>query len=201
MSDGASEGYRWARESEARQRKIDAFFTAIIAYRSGSEIGETEFTQAFLEFDAIRYAGHIARGRLEKERGKRWETFDGWFKETLDKDRTLEDHWVRQAWAEILALALQFASPNVVERLRDVSPYKDHHVALYVPNGTAHDGRRLEPTLLGDFAQALDAIGGKNGGMVVIIMDADRAVRGFIGSEETKEPERAKLRFLAVRKR
>lgn len=204
MSDGASEGYRWARQSEARQKKIDAFFTGIAEFVEGTH-GDAleELMEHFTAFDAIRYEGHISRGRIEKKRAARWRAFQRLIEDTRARSQTLEDHHVRSAWSEILVLAVQFASPKVVERIQDLSPYKAYHLVLYVPNGTAHGGGRRDPTIIGNLASALDALASRPGGVrVVHIDDPERAVVGIRGlgaeHEEVKEPERAKLRFLAV---
>lgn len=203
MSDGASEGYRWARESEARQKRMDEFFGMILAHVQGGKPAKKAFREAFNAFEAYRWADSMARYRLEKERGKRWEKFLGLLAELEGKaGQHLDDFWVQKSWAETLALALRFASRNVFEELQAASPFKNHHVGLYVPNGTGFHGRN-PPTLLGDFEAALDAIGGKEErAKVVIIDDPDRAVVGLRTgggtSEEVLEPERAKLRFLAV---
>jgi hypothetical protein len=202
MSDGLSEGYRSAREAEARQERIDGFFKMVLTHVQGGKPDKKAFRAAFDAFEAHRWENSMARYRLEKERGKRWEAFLGKLAETVGKDQTLEDHWVRNVWAELLSLALRFASRKIVEDLHGASPYKGHHIGLYVPNGTGHYGRN-PPTLFGDFAAALDAIGGRDRAMVVIIDDPDRAVVGLeLGpkGKENLEPERAKLRFLAVRK-
>jgi len=205
MSDGASEGYRSARESEARQKRLDAFFGMILKHVQGEKPGKAAFRKAFDDFEAHRWSDSMARYRLEKERGKRWEKFLGTLAELEGKaGQNLDDFWVQKSWAETLALALRFASRKVFEEMQAASPFKNHHVGLYVPNGTGFYGRN-PPTLLGDFAAALDAIGGKEErARVVIIDDPDRAVVGLRTtggtSEEVLEPERAKLRFLAVNK-
>lgn len=187
MSDGASEGYRWARESEARQKKVDGFFETLA--RVVSEQGAVgELKPAFETFDAIRYEGHIARGRLEKSKGKRWSAF----RQTLMKAVETED---RKAWAEILALALQFASRDATGRVQAIAaPFADVPIALYASNGP---GRA--PSIFGAFEAVLD--GGADGREVDVIRieDPERAIVGIIiGGGESTEPERGVLRFMAA---
>lgn len=187
MSDGASEGYRWARESEARQKKVDAFFETLMRV-VGRQDAVGELKPAFETFDAIRYQGHIARGRLEKTAGKRWTAF----RQTLVKAAETED---RKSWAEILALALQFASRDVLKRVHAIAaPFSDVQIALYASNGP---GRA--PSLFGAFEAVLD--GGADGREVDVIRieDPERAVVGIIlGGGESLEPERGILRFMAA---
>jgi len=204
MSDGLSDGARGAREAEARQKKLDAFFGMVLEHVKGGKPGKKAFREAFDAFEAYRWCDSMARYRLEKERGKRWEKFLATLGQTVGRSQTLQDVYVQQAWAEILSLALRFASSELVENLHDASPFKGYRIALYVPNGSGHWGPR-DPTLLGDFAGALDALVGgtyTKEARVVKIDDADRAVVGLRTgggtSEEVLEPERAQLRFLAV---
>jgi len=206
MSDGMSEGYRWAREHDARQKTIDEFFVMVLAQvtnANGAKIGRTRFRKAFDAFDAHRHADNIARHRIEKERGKRWEAFL-----SLIDDITGDQLELRsgKAWAEILSLALRFATPGVTQCLHEASTFRTCRIALYVPNGTGHYGRNA-PTILGDLEGALDTLAdrpfNRPGLCVIIVEDPDRAVVGLtLGPDggEKLEPERAKLRFLAVEK-
>jgi hypothetical protein len=204
MSDGASEGYRSAREHEARQKSIDHFFGMIIARVTGVKTNAKDFRGAFDAFDAHRYADNIASHRIAKERGKRWEKFLSLLDDASGK-RT--DTQVVTGWAEILSLAMRFASQDVTEGLHAVSVFKSCHIVLYVPNGTGFYGR-VPPTLYGDLAAALDAIASdpfaRRGPYAQVIEDSERAVVGLTAgagrSEENREEERAKLRFLSVEK-
>ena len=204
MSDGMSDGYRSAREYEARQKVIDTFFGIVLARLTGIKVSSMEFLWAFDAFDAHRYAGNIAEHRIAKERGKRWEKFLALLDDASGRRSDLA---VGKAWAEILSLAMRFASTDVTKKLHAVSAFKTCRIALYVPNGTGYHGRNA-PTLLGDFEGALDAIAAepfhRPGLCVIIVEDPDRAVVGLTTgggrSEENREEERAKLRFLAVEK-
>lgn len=198
MSDGASEGYRWARESEARQKKIDAYFASVADAMEGKPVDEEAFREAFGAFDAIRYQNHIAQYRLHKTVAKRWEALQ----ETLKDARRSGDRPgpSRVAWAKLLAAALEFGSKEPFERLRALSKFRSHRIALYIPNG-----RGREATVLGDLAGALDILSTSGESPTVVILEEpERAVVGLeIGAKgkEIKEPERAKLRFLAVHDR
>ncbi len=207
MSDGLTDGYRSARAYEARQKTIDAFFEMVLLTfeKTEAKVSPRYFRAAFDAFDAHRYADNIASHRIAKERGKRWEAFLSLLDDAAGKRSDLA---VGKAWAEILSLALRFASQDITEKLRAASAFKSCRIALYVPNGTGHWGRNA-PTLLGDFEGALDAIAAepfdRPGLCVIIVEDPDRAVVGLTAgagrSEENREEERAKLRFLAVEKR
>lgn len=206
MSDGLSDGYRSAREAEARQKTMDAFFEAVwsAVRRPEGPRGGKDLRAAFDAFDAHRYADSIASHRIAKERGKRWEAFLGLLDGAAGKRSELA---AGKAWAEILSLAMRFASESVTVLLHQASVFKTCRIALYVPNGTGFYGRNA-PTLLGDFAGALDAIAAepfnRPGLCVIIVEDPDRAVVGLTQGEgrssENREEERAKLRFLAVEK-
>lgn len=195
MSDGASEGYRWARESEARQKKIDEFFSRVADAAEGKPVEEDAFRKAFEAFDAFRYQNHIAQHRLHKTVGKRWEAFQ----ETLKDARRSGDQPGRSgvAWAKILSLALEYGTDAPFERLRSISKFRAHRIALYIPNG-----RGREPTIHGDLAGTLDVMSTSGRPPTIVIIDEpERAVVGLeLGpkGKEIKEPERACLRFLAV---
>ena len=203
MGDGLSDGYRSAREHEARQKSIDFFFGLVLSRVTGIKTDAKDFRGAFEVFDAHRHAGNIASHRIAKTRGKRWETFLGLLDDASKKG--VGKPQAMKAWAEILSLALRFASQDVTESLRAVSVFKTCHIALFVPNGTGYHGR-TPPSLYGDFAAALDAIAGEpfeQRPYAQVIEDPDRAVVGLTlgsGGGENREEERAKLRFLAVEK-
>ena len=204
MSDGMTDGYRSARAAEARQKTIDAFFGMVLARATGVKPDQKDFREAFDAFDAHRYADPLLHGRARKERGKRWEEFNDLL---ISADGKRSDLHVSRAWAEILALAMRFASSRVTEALHQASVYRTCHIALYVPNGTGFYGP-TPPSLFGDFAAALDAIAAepfrRPGMYAQIIEDPYRAVTGIRTgggtSEEVREEERASLRFLAVEK-
>lgn len=192
MSDGMSDGYRAAREHEARQRRVDEFFGMVAeCVRGGFETMDGDaFRAEFEAFDAFRHADSVARYRLQKTVRKRWKAF----KKTLaDAKEAMTD----DSWAEIFSLALRYASRDVTARLLDLSAFEGHLVALYVP-----EGRGREPSLYGDHAAALDAAA--QGGLVTVIAveDSERAIVALdLGAKggEILDPERAKLRFIAVR--
>ena len=195
MSDGLSEGYRWARESEARQKKIDAFFALVADALEGKPAGEEAFEEAFRAFDAFRYQNHIAQYRLQKTVAKRWAAFQETLTDALRSgDRPGPS---RVAWAKLLTAALEFGSKDPFERLHALSMFRGHRIALYIPNG-----RGREPTVLGDLAGALDVLATSGlSPTVVILEEPERAVVGLeLGAKgkEIKESDRAKLRFLAV---
>ena len=203
MSDGASEGYRSAREHEARQKSIDRFFGLVLSRLAGIKVDRKDFRGAFDVFDAHRYNDSLLHGRAQKERGKRWEAFQAVLHDATSSKRM--DTPVIKAWAEILTLSLRFASARVAEDLKAVSVFKEYRIGVYVPNGTGFYGKN-PPTLLGDFPGALDAMVRINGvpsdAHVVVIDDPPRAVVGVtLGPDggENLELERAKLRFLAVK--
>ncbi len=200
MSDGLTDGYRAARAYEERRKRIDAFFGLVLAFTQGKNPGE-ELRAAFEDFDAIRYEQSIIRHRIAKERGRRWERFLGTLRQTVGRSQTLQDAHVQDAWGEILAAAIMFASPDVAARLQEASPFKSYRLGLFVPNGTDYHGARREPTILGDFAGALDALVTASyvkDVRVVAVADPDRAVVGFRGDEEMREPERGELRLIAA---
>lgn len=188
MSDGYNEGARWARRSDDRQRKIDDFFAETIqVVRDGREIDGLK--PAFMIFDAMRYADHLARGRLERTKNSRWAAFR--------KMLVLASSGELQSWAGILALALEHATPSLAIRLQALAtPFATGPIALYVPGGP---GR--EPTLFGNHASLLDEAAAGRGRMIVLkIDDPVRAIVGLEVGDETKdflEPERSQLRLLA----
>jgi hypothetical protein len=201
MSDGLSEGASWAREHDARQATIDAFFGMVIGRVTGEKVGAKEFRKAFDAFDAHRYADNIASHRIAKGRGERWEAFLA----TLDRAsaRGRVGGARLQAWAEIFSLALRFASSSCVQAMQAATPFKEYRIALVVPNGTGFHGRN-QSSLLGDFEGVLDAIAERPGsGVVLIVEDRERAVVALTAgegrSEEKREEERSRLRFLAAR--
>lgn len=203
MSDGMSDGYRAAREADARQKTIDYFFGMVLSRVTGIKLDMKDFRGAFEAFDAHRHADNIARHRLEKRRGKRWEELLGQL--TLATSETGRE--ALHAWAKIFSLAMRFASPTCVEQLQAATPFKGHKVGLFVPNGTGFYGR-IAPSLYGDFAGALDAMaeGTTLHVCAFTIEDPDRAITGLSESEgdrhgEIREEERGKLRFLAVKAR
>jgi len=202
MSDGASDGYRSAREQEARQRSIDYFFGLVQSEVTGIKVDRKDFRSAFESFDAHRYHDPLLHGRILKDRPKRWMEFRALLHVAA---RSTRDAATLKAWDEILTLSLRFASGQVTEHLKAVSVFKAYRIGLYVPNGTGFYGKN-PPTLLGDFAAALDAMAKTDGApseaRVIVIEDAPRAVVGVtLGPDggENLQPERAKLRFLAVK--
>lgn len=191
MSDGLSEGARWAEESAARQERIDAFFGMVADYVGGARsiMDGDAFFAAFRTFDAYRHAGSIVEHRLRKTVRKRWKAFS-------DLVSDAKEMRTDEAWAEILALALRYASVDVRKRLVAVSDFRGCLVALYVP-----EGRGREPSLYGDHEAAFDAAA--HGGPVTVIAvdDRERAVVAIeLGPKggERREPERSRLRFIAV---
>gem|GEM_PF-3270226 len=203
MSDGMTDGYRAAREHKERQGAVDAFFSMIETYARGSKPDEDAFREAHARFDTIRFADHIARYRLEDERAMRWKAFRSSARRTLGLKQTLDDPTVRSNWAWVIAMAMRYASPDAAKSLQEASPYRRYRVALFIPSGKGGYGQGRGPTLLGDFAEALDLLMRADGKALVIrLHDKERAVIGLRKrgdhEEETLDPERAELRFIAV---
>ncbi|MFA5854301.1 MAG: hypothetical protein WC866_04425 [Patescibacteria group bacterium] len=188
MSDGLSEGHRWAEEREDLQRKRDAFFHMIMRTAlENRQVGDLK--PDFETFDAIRYTDHIARGRLGKTAHRRWASF----RVTLMTAMRKGDE---RCWAQILTLALQYASPSVTEELRQFSEaFALHQIALYAPNGSGQGG-----TWYGNVEAVLGAIAAGGKATVVEIEDRERAIVSItLGSEkENVDPGRSTLRFLAA---
>ncbi|WKZ28829.1 MAG: hypothetical protein QY323_04845 [Patescibacteria group bacterium] len=188
MSDGLSEGARWAEEHEERQQKIDALFRMVVRVVAG-ERKIDDLRSDFMTFDTLRYQHHLVWGRLIKGQNKRWQVFRADLAEAIRKGG-------ERPWANVLALALQYASPAVTEELRLCSgEYTFYPIALYAPNG-----RGNQPTWYGNVEAVLEAIA--QGGMAVVVKIEDRIrsiVSVTLGSEkENTDPERATLRFLAA---
>lgn len=192
MSDGLSEGASWAREADARQRRIDEFFGMVADYLGGTRsiMDGDAFYEAFKTFDAHRHAGSVVEHRLRKTVRVRWKAFSDML---ADAKETVAD----EPWAELLSHALRHASPSVVARLLGLSIYAGCYVALYVP-----EGRGRAPSLYGNHEDALDAA--SKGGRVIVVgvEDRERAVVAIeLGpkGKERREPERSRLRLIAVR--
>ena len=208
MGDQFSDGYRSACREEARQEMIentiDGFFRMVLARLTGIETDAQDFRKAFDTFDGLRYSSNIASHRIAKERGRRWEAFRSLLDDASGKRRGRR---VMKGWAEILSLAMRFASRDVARMLHQASVFGGYHVALYVPNGTGYNGH-VPPALYGDLVAALDAVAtdplSRRGLYAQIIEDPDRAVVSIIAgggrSEERRDEKRAKLRFFAAKK-
>lgn len=202
MSDGAMEGFRQAGSYEERRLRIDLFFRMIVDQIADHWVDLTAARAAFDDFDRIRFAGHIARHRIEKERDKRWETMLAWIKMTGTPIRYESTHTlhydVNVAWAQILSLALIHASPDVIQALHEGSYYRHHRIALYVPSSGGQS-----PKLYGSLESVFDCIAvHKDKAHVIQIYHDELAVTSIrtMGrqSEEVKDPQLAKLRFIYV---
>jgi hypothetical protein len=187
MSDGLSEGARWAEERDERQKKIDAFFAAIEQFFHKKML-LTNVMALFDAFDALRYEGHLIKQHLQKGRPRR--------KSAMQKslEQAVVGHDTKRTWCRILAIALQHASPSVTDRLRDCA--KMTAIALLVPNrgGAA-------PSIYGDIFAVLDGIKHATGELVMLdIADAPRAVISVSipDGEITSDPKLVNLCFLAI---
>ena len=187
MSDGLSEGARWAEERDERQGKIDAFFAAIERFFRKKML-LTDVMALYDVFDALRYQGHLIEHLLRKERPQR--------KSAMQKllAQAIGGHETKKAWCRILASALRYASPSVTDQLRDCAEMTA--IALLAPNSG-----RAEPSVYGDIFAVLDGIKHATGELVMLdIADAPRAVISVSipNGEITSDPKLVNLCFLAI---
>lgn len=184
MSDGMSDGHRWAEEHEARRKRVDAFFAAIERFFEKKML-LTDLKHLFKDFDDLRYVNHLISHQLKKSQEKRWLALQS----VLSRVSALEG----QAWVEILVLALQYASPNITKRLQRLAGLEA--IALCASNG-AH----RPPTIYGDLNAVLDALDGGRTPVTARISDPVRAIvrvempSGIVVSE----PEQDLLRFIGA---
>lgn len=184
MSDGMSEGHRWAEESDARQRRIDAFFAAIERLAQ-KQMLLSDIEPLFNDFDALRFQNHLIPHVLKRTRKERWRACSEILK------RVVAGHG--RSWIEILVLSLQHASPCVTERLQGLAGLE----AIVL---CASNGEYAEPKVYGDLSAVIEALEKGFQPITATINDPYRAIVGvqIPNGKIISDTSRETLRFLGA---